>query len=82
MISVDLQHPQTVSSRNFDATVDHPEFSSLKIRDAHGGVVTVFLDESNAANVLLAIADEAAKILDFLFDNQVSLDQSTEGNTK
>jgi hypothetical protein len=54
----------------------------LRIFDDRDNTVTIFLTSENASSVLLAIQRESEKILDHLYNGEVSLGQPTEGNTE
>ena len=81
-MNVTVSEPTLVRSVNFDEDRTGRAFSSLKIFDDRDNTVTFFLTRENARSVLLAIQLESEKILDFLCENEVNLDQSTEGGTE
>lgn len=83
MISVDLHRPVFVTSLTYPES-DHRsyKFATLTISGDDGSSIDIFFKAEDAHNVLRAIKDESEKILDFLCNDQVSLDQSTEGNTE
>lgn len=83
MISVDLHRPVFVTSLTYPEH-DHRsyKFATLTVAGVDGGSIDIFFLKDDAASVLQAIKEESEKILDFLYDGQVSLDQSTEGNTE
>lgn len=82
MINVDLHQPEFVSSLTYPEH-DHRsyKFATLTVSGVDGSSINIFLKD-NAASFLQAIKEESEKILDFLYDGEVSLDQSTEGKTK
>jgi hypothetical protein len=81
-MNVSFSQPTEVSSTNFDADRTGRAFSSLRVFDDRFNCVTIFFTSENAAEILAAIAEESQKILDFLCETEVSLDQPTEGNTE
>jgi hypothetical protein len=81
-MNVTVSEPTLVRSSNFDADRTGRAFSSLRIFDDRDNTVTIFLTRENASSVLLAIQRESEKILDHLYNGEVSLGQPTEGNTE